>query len=55
MADLESCPEGVGQSQSLSGNDQDNLLAHADAITDELLALILEDYKEDGEFDINAA
>ena len=54
MADLESCPDNVGQSQSMSGNDQDMLMAQADAITDELLNLILEDYKADEEFDTNA-
>ena len=52
--DLESCPDGVGQSGS-AGHEQEDILAQADAITDELLHLLLEDYKEDGEFNLNAA
>ena len=53
MGDLESCPEGVGQSASLSGNDGD-LQLKAELITEELLQLILKDYKEDAGFDVNA-
>ena len=36
ITDLESCPEGIGNSQSASANDVD-ILTKADAITDELL------------------
>ena len=54
MQDLESCPEGVGASASMSGNDGE-LGAKADLITNELLELILADYKDDNEFNLNAA
>jgi len=54
IADLESCPEGVGQSASMSGNDAD-LMARADLITNELLELLIEDYKADGDFNLNAS
>ena len=53
IADLESCPEGGGQSGSQSA--EVDLLAKADLITDELLELILEDYKEAGDYDLNTA
>ena len=43
----------MGQSGSQSA--EVDLLAKADLITDELLELILEDYKEAGDFDLNTA
>ena len=54
MADLESCPDGVGQSHSMSGNDGADLGAKADKITEELLELLIEDYKLNSEFNLNA-
>ena len=53
MADLESCPEGVGASASMSGPEAD-LGAQADLITDELMSLLLEGYKQEDDFDLNA-
>lgn len=53
MNDLESCPEGVGQSGSMSNNEHD-IMAKADLLTEELFELILNDYKEDDEFNLNA-
>ena len=54
IGDLESCPEGIGQSGSMSANDQD-IFAKADVLTDELLELILKNYKEDeNDFDLDA-
>ena len=56
MQDLESCPEGIGQSGSMSANEQD-IFAKADVLTDELLELILKNYKEGDEnddFDLDA-
>ena len=41
MEDLESCPDGVGQSASMS----EDVNLRAEAITEELLQLILDDYK----------
>lgn len=52
MADLESCPEGVGQSASQSS--PEDLNAKADAIADELFALLVEEYKDASDFDLNA-
>jgi len=43
IADLESCPDAIGQSGSMSANDQE-MLNKADAITEELLELILKNY-----------
>ena len=54
MQDLESCPDGVGQSGSMSANDQD-IFAKADQYTEELLELILQNYQEDeNEFKLDA-
>jgi len=41
MADLESCPDGVGNSHSMS----EDINMKADMITEELLELLIEDYK----------
>ena len=43
----------MGQSASQSA--EGDLLAKADLITDELLELILEDYKEASDFNLNTA
>lgn len=53
IADLESCPDAIGQSGSMSANDQD-MLNKADAITEELLELILKNYQEEEEYNTNA-
>jgi len=50
MADLESCPDGVGNSGSMSGDD---INIRADMITDELLNLLLEDYKQNEDYNLD--
>ena len=45
MADLDSCPDEISKSASKSAGE--DILAKADLIADELLAIILDEYKED--------
>lgn len=52
LTDLNSCPEEISKSASKSAGE--DILQKADLITDELLKIILEDYKEDTGFDVNA-
>lgn len=52
MADLDSCPEEISKSGSKSAGD--DLLLKADLIAEELLSAIIDDYKENSTFDLNA-